>query len=43
MATTEEIALLRLKEAEIDIKENCVYQGDLQKLLSNVECLTLAK
>lgn len=29
----EERALSRLKEAETDIKENRVYQGDLKKLL----------
>lgn len=29
----EERALSRLQEAEIDIKENRVYQGDLKKLL----------
>jgi len=29
----EERALSRLQEAEMDIKENRVYQGDLKKLL----------
>jgi Arc/MetJ-type ribon-helix-helix transcriptional regulator len=29
----EERALARLQEAETDIKENRVYQGDLKKLL----------
>mgnify|MGYP001617647463 CR=1 FL=1 len=29
----EERALARLQEAEIDIKENRVYQGDLKKIL----------
>ena len=29
----EERALSRLQEAETDIKENRVYQGDLKKLL----------
>jgi len=29
----EERALARLQEAEMDIKENRVYQGDLKKLL----------
>ncbi len=31
----EERALARLQEAEMDIKENRVYRGDLKKLLKN--------